>query len=91
MFFSVRLHRFGSLAPYCIWAEFTGFFFHLRWFSHPVLLIQVENGPKEKNQQKKSPTKGITVVHVRAPPLFVRVREDQLLFDCKFLIRFVIF
>lgn len=67
MFFFVCLHHFGSLAPYCVvhfCLNLLGFSFIFWWFSHPaVLLIQVENGLKEK---KKTTTKGITVVHVSA-------------------------
>lgn len=83
MFFSLRLHRFGSLAPYCIWGaflpEFTGFFFHLLAVQSPS--GSANSGGKwaeRKKQPKKKTTEGITVVLLSAPPLFVRVRERHL-------------
>lgn len=57
MFFFVVLHHFGSLAPYCVvhfCLNLLGFSFIFWWFSHPaVLLIQVENGLKEKKTNNK--------------------------------------
>lgn len=86
MFFSVLLHRFGSLAPYCIWGaflpEFTGFFFHLLAVQSPSGSA-TSGGKWAKREKKQNKTrKGITVVHVSTPSLFVRVREHHLLLDC---------
>lgn len=81
MFFSVLLHRFGSLAPYCIWGaffpEFTGFFFHLVAVQSPCG-SSTAGGKWSERKKKTNPTKGITVVRVSSPPLFVRVREHHL-------------
>lgn len=68
----------ASVVHFCL--NLLGFSFIFWWFSHPaVLLLQVKNGPKEKKNKTR---KGITVVHVSTPPLFVRVREHRLLLDC---------